>query len=172
MLVVSIGIFKAGKEGISWKGALRALESWQCCLFSVGQIGNSSMGTAGQPGQVPKAMGTGAHGPHWGLWGPHSRCSLAPLVGAASAPIWNRKFEPEGVKIPLASQILDPWPDWVARSMPLAVRLPSVTQCVAYPRGRILGVMTPGSLPGCRRHRILGYRMTSVSLKRKHILGA
>lgn len=80
MLVVSIGLFKAGKEGISWKGALKALESWQCCLFSVGQIGNSSMGMAGQPGQVPKAMGTGARRPHWGLWGPHSRCSLTPYL--------------------------------------------------------------------------------------------
>lgn len=125
----------------------------------------------------PAWPGPQSHG-HWcpqatmGLWGPHSRCSLALLVGAASAPIWNRRFEPEGVKIPLASQILDPWPDWVARSMPLAVGLLSVTQCVAYPRGRILGVMTPGSLPGWRRHRLLGYRMTSVLLKRKHILGA
>lgn len=108
------------------------------------------MGTAGQPGQVPKATGTGAHRPHWGLWGPHSRCSLAPLVGAASPFTCNRRFEPEGVTVPLASQILDPWPDWVARSRPVAVGLPSVTQCVAYPRGRILGIMAPGSLPGWR----------------------
>ena len=36
MLVVFTGLFKAGKEGISWKGALKALESWQCCLLSVG----------------------------------------------------------------------------------------------------------------------------------------
>ena len=36
MLVVYTGLFKAGKEGISWKGALKALESWQCCLLSVG----------------------------------------------------------------------------------------------------------------------------------------
>lgn len=134
MLVVSIGLFKCHKEGISWYEPLKALESWQCCLLVWAKLETAAWEQQGQPARSPKPWALVAVRPHWGLQGPYSRCSLI--------PIWNRRFEPVGVKVPLASQILDPWPDWIARLQGLAIGLPTVTQCVAYPRGRILGAMT------------------------------
>lgn len=63
MLVVSIGLFKAGKEGISWKGALRALESWQTSASSV------------WPGGGVASLGIGH-----------------PIIGSGAVPgIWERR---------------------------------------------------------------------------------
>lgn len=80
MLVVSIGLFKAGKEGISWKGALRALESWQCCLFSVGQIGNSAWEQQASLARSPKPWALVPTG--------HDGASGALTVGAAWLFLW------------------------------------------------------------------------------------